>query len=66
MVLGGETYAQEAFKTILVDKYNKSQEEYQLVVEFRPSVDSDMKTALAANQGPILCMDPDHHLSCRL
>lgn len=49
---GAEPYAQEAFKTILVDKYNKSQEEYQLVVEFRPSVDSDMKTALAANQGP--------------
>ena len=34
------------------DKYNASQDEYQLVVEFRQSVDSDMTTALAANQGP--------------
>lgn len=49
---GAEPYAQEAMKTILVDKYNASQDKYQLVVEFRPSVDSDMNTALAANQGP--------------
>lgn len=49
---GAEPYAQEAMKTILVDKYNTSQDKYQLVVEFRPSVDSDMNTALAANQGP--------------
>ena len=49
---GAEPYAQEAFKKILVDKYNASQEDYQLVVEFRPSVDADIKTALAANQGP--------------
>ncbi|MGL6198773.1 MAG: ABC transporter substrate-binding protein [Lachnospiraceae bacterium] len=49
---GAEPYAQEAFKQILVDKYNVSQDKYQLVVEFRPSVDSDMNTALAANQGP--------------
>ena len=49
---GAEPYAQEALKTILVDKYNASQDQYQLVVEFRPSVDSDMTTALAANQGP--------------
>ena len=49
---GAEPYAQEALKTILVDKYNASQDKYQLVVEFRPSVDSDMTTALAANQGP--------------
>ncbi len=49
---GAEPYAQEAFKEILVDKYNKSQDKYQLCVEFRPSVDTDMTTALAANQGP--------------
>lgn len=49
---GAEPYAQEAFKEILVDKYNASQDDYQLVVEFRPSVDADIKTALAANQGP--------------
>lgn len=49
---GAEPYAQEAMKSILVDKYNASQDKYQLTVEFRPSVDSDMTTALAANQGP--------------
>lgn len=49
---GAEPYAQEAFQKILVDKYNASQDKYQLVVEFRPSVDTDMTTALAANQGP--------------
>ena len=49
---GAEPYAQKAMKEILVDKYNASQDKYQLVVEFRPSVDSDMTTALAANQGP--------------
>lgn len=49
---GAEPYAQEAMKELLVDPYNASQDQYQLVVEFRPSVDSDMTTALAANQGP--------------
>lgn len=49
---GAEPYAQKAFQSVLVDKYNASQDKYQLVVEFRPSVDSDMMTALAANQGP--------------
>lgn len=49
---GAEPYAQEAMKSLLVDKYNASQDKYQLVVEFRPTVDTDMNTALAANQGP--------------
>lgn len=49
---GAEPYAQEALKTNLADVYNASQDKYQLVLEFRPSVDSDMTTALAANQGP--------------
>ena len=49
---GAEPYAQDAMKKYLVDEYNASQDKYQLVVEFRPSVDSDMTTALAANQGP--------------
>lgn len=49
---GAEPYAQEAMQKILADKYNASQDKYQLVIEFRPSVDTDMSTALAANQGP--------------
>lgn len=49
---GAEPYAQEAMKNILVNKYNNSQDQYKLAIEFRPSVDTDMSTALAANQGP--------------
>lgn len=49
---GAEPYAQEAMQKYLVDEYNNSQDKYSLTVEFRPSVDSDMTTALAANQGP--------------
>ena len=49
---GAEPYAQEAMQRILADKYNSSQDKYKLAIEFRPSVDTDMSTALAANQGP--------------
>jgi raffinose/stachyose/melibiose transport system substrate-binding protein len=49
---GAEPYAQEALNTLLVEPYNASQDKYNLVVEFRPSVDSDIQTALAANEGP--------------
>lgn len=49
---GAEPYAQEAMQRILADKYNSSQDKYKLSIEFRPSVDTDMSTALAANQGP--------------
>ena len=49
---GAEPYAQEAMQRILADKYNSSQDQYKLSIEFRPSVDTDMSTALAANQGP--------------
>lgn len=49
---GTEPYAQEAMKKALIDPYNASQDKYQLTVEYRPTVDSDLNTALAANQGP--------------
>lgn len=49
---GAEPYAQEALNELLVVPYNESQDQYELVVEFRPSVDADMQTALAANEGP--------------
>lgn len=49
---GAEPYAQEALQRILVDRYNASQDKYRLTVEFRPTVDQDIITALAANQGP--------------
>lgn len=46
---GAEPYAQEAMQKILADQYNASQDKYALAIEFRPSVDTDMSTALAAN-----------------
>lgn len=49
---GAEPYAQEAMNELLVVPYNESQDKYELVVEFRPSVDADLQTALAANEGP--------------
>lgn len=49
---GAEPYAQEAMNELLVKPYNESQDKYELVVEFRPTVDADLQTALAANQGP--------------
>ena len=59
---GAEPYAQEAMKELLVDEYNASQDEYQLVVEFRPSVDADMNdrpggepgTGYRVRLGPVL------------
>ena len=49
---GAEPYAQEALNDLLVVPYNESQDQYNLVVEFRPTVDADIQTALAANEGP--------------
>jgi raffinose/stachyose/melibiose transport system substrate-binding protein len=43
---------QETMKAVLVDPYNASQDEYELVVEFRNTVDKDISVALAANEGP--------------
>lgn len=49
---GAEPYAQEAMNEIVRDTYNKSQDKYELKIEYRNSVDADMKTALAAGKGP--------------
>ncbi|MEC1522246.1 ABC transporter substrate-binding protein [Neobacillus niacini] len=43
---------QETMKKVLVDKYNKSQDKYELTVEFRNSVDKDISVALSSGQGP--------------
>ena len=43
---------QETMKAVLVDPYNASQSEYELVVEFRNTVDKDISVALAAGEGP--------------
>lgn len=49
---GAEPYAQEALNKLLAEPYNASQDKYQLVIEFRATVDTDISTALAAGQGP--------------
>lgn len=43
---------QQTMKEVLIDPYNQSQDKYELVVEFRNTVDKDISVALSANQGP--------------
>ncbi len=49
---GSNPTQQEILKKNLVDVYNASQEDYELVIEYRASVDSDITVALAAGEGP--------------
>lgn len=49
---GTADFQREAMEKNLIQAYNNSQEEYELVVEFRNSVDNDVNVALSANQGP--------------
>lgn len=49
---GAEPYSQEALNTILADTYNASQDEYELIIEYRNTVDNDINVALAAGEGP--------------
>ncbi len=49
---GAATNQQEHFKKVLCDWYNASQDKYELILEFRGSVDADIPVALAAGQGP--------------
>ena len=49
---GAPPQHQETMNEVLVKPYNESQNEYELVVEFRNTVDKDIAVALAANEGP--------------
>ena len=49
---GASDYQRNAMQKWLIDAYNNSQEEYELVVEFRSSVDSDIAVALSGGGGP--------------
>lgn len=49
---GTATNQQEHFKSVLCKWYNESQDKYELILEFRGSVDADIPVALAAGQGP--------------
>ena len=41
-----------SLNTILADIYNASQDEYELIIEYRNTVDNDINVALAAGEGP--------------
>ncbi|WP_119070916.1 ABC transporter substrate-binding protein [Aggregatilinea lenta] len=43
---------QVTMNEVLVEPYNASQDEYELVIEFRNTVDNDIAVALAAGEGP--------------
>lgn len=49
---GAATNQQEHMRKVLCDWYNNSQEQYELILEFRATVDADIPVALAAGQGP--------------
>lgn len=49
---GTADFQREAMEKNLIEVYNNSQDEYELVVEFRNSVDNDVNVAVSANQGP--------------
>lgn len=49
---GAATPYQEVMRNVLVDWYNNSQSEYELVMEFRNTVDTDIPVALAAGTAP--------------
>ena len=49
---GASPEQQSVLQKNLVDAFNNSQNDYELVVEFRSSVDDDIAVALAAGEGP--------------
>lgn len=49
---GAATDYQETMKQVLCDWYNQSQDEYELSIEFRNTVDTDIPVALAAGNAP--------------
>ncbi len=49
---GAAPWQQEILQKNLIDVFNSSQNEYELVVEFRSSVDDDISVALSAGEGP--------------
>lgn len=59
---GAATNFQEHMKKVLCDWYNNSQDKYELVLEFRGSVDANIPVALAAGEGPdiVYCSGPSY------
>lgn len=59
---GAATNYQEHMKKVLSDWYNGSQDKYELVLEFRNTVDADIPVGLAAGEGPdiVYCSGPSY------
>lgn len=49
---GSTPEQQEVLKSCLIDKFNKENPGYHLEVEYRSSVNNDVRVAISANQGP--------------
>lgn len=49
---GAPPNLQEAFQKNLIDPFNASQEDYNLVIEYRNSVDNDVRVSVLAGEGP--------------
>jgi len=49
---GANENQKAAFQAALIDVYNSSQNEYELVIEYRNTVDNDIPVALSASSGP--------------
>ncbi len=54
---------QAALQEVLVDKFNETHPDYELTIEYRPSVNSDIAVALAAGEGPDIVYESSPSLS---
>ena len=54
---------QAALQKVLVDKFNETHPDYELTIEYRPSVNSDIAVALAAGEGPDIVYESSPSLS---
>lgn len=60
---GASSVNQQALQQALVDKFNATHPEYELTIEYRPSVNADMAVALAAGEGPDIVYESSPSLS---
>ena len=60
---GASVTNQEALQRSLVDPFNAAHPDYELIIEYRPSVNTDMAVALAANEGPDIIYESSPSLS---
>jgi raffinose/stachyose/melibiose transport system substrate-binding protein len=51
---GAPPNLQEALQTALIDPFNASQDQYELAIEYRNSVDNDVRVSVLAGEGPDL------------